>query len=112
MTLDRFLVNGGLYREVRDSLARSILSGNTDELIASLEVKHLSCLLFFLASVSQSHQLTPVHVLLSNLSRLYLPLVLFTVLFVLYFVENRLLAVPLLVAVVVVFEKFSVKVLC
>ena len=47
MTLDRFLVNGGLYREVRDSLARSILSGNTDELIASLEVKHLSCLLFF-----------------------------------------------------------------
>ena len=53
-----------------------------------------------------------MHVLLSNLSRLYLPLVLFTALFVLYFVENRLLAVPLLVAVVVVFEKFSVEVLC
>jgi len=48
-----------------------------------------------------------VHVLLSNLlilSRLFLPLVLFTVLFVLYFVENILLAVPLLVAVVNVFE--------
>lgn len=35
-------------------------------------------------------------------------LVLFTVLFVPYFVENILLAVPLLVAFVVVFEKFSV----
>lgn len=44
MTLDRFLVYGVLHREVRDSLARSILSGNTDELIASLEVKHSSLL--------------------------------------------------------------------
>lgn len=44
MTLDRFLVYGVLYREVRDSLARAILSGNTDELIASLEVKHFSLL--------------------------------------------------------------------
>ena len=44
MTLDRFLVYGVLYREVRDSLARAMLSSNTDELIASLEVKHPSLL--------------------------------------------------------------------
>lgn len=43
MTLDRFLVYGDLYRDVRDSLARAILSDNTDELIASLEVKIPPC---------------------------------------------------------------------
>ncbi|XP_078382607.1 E3 ubiquitin-protein ligase rnf213-alpha-like isoform X3 [Oculina patagonica] len=37
MNQDRFLVYGERYREVRDSLARAILSQNTDELIVSLE---------------------------------------------------------------------------
>ena len=56
MTLDRFLVYGVLYRELRDSLARAILTGNTDELIASLEVIHPSMrsLNDELASVLQS----------------------------------------------------------
>ena len=44
MALDRFLVYGVLYRDIRDSLARAILSVNTDELIASLEVKFGSLL--------------------------------------------------------------------
>ena len=38
MNLDRFLVYGELYRKVRDSIARAILSDDTDELVASLEV--------------------------------------------------------------------------
>ena len=56
MTEDRFLVYGVLYREARDSLARAILSSNTDELIASLEVIHpsLRSLNEELASVLQS----------------------------------------------------------
>lgn len=48
MTLDRFLVYGELYREVRDALARAILSDNTDELIASLEVNNEPFLNLFL----------------------------------------------------------------
>ena len=47
MTLDRFLVYGERYREVRDALARAILSDNTDELIASLEVNNEPFLTFF-----------------------------------------------------------------
>lgn len=38
MNLDRFLVYGELYRELRDSIARAMLSNDTDELAASLEV--------------------------------------------------------------------------
>ncbi len=43
MNQDRFLVYGELYREVRDSLARAVLSQNTDELIVSLEVTFKTC---------------------------------------------------------------------
>lgn len=38
MDLDRFLVYGELYQELRDSIARAMLSNDTDELVASLEV--------------------------------------------------------------------------
>lgn len=38
MNLDRFLVYGELYQELRDSIARAMLSNDTDELVASLEV--------------------------------------------------------------------------
>ena len=40
MNLDRFLVYEELYREVRDAIARATLSGDTDELVASLEVNY------------------------------------------------------------------------
>ena len=38
INLDRFLVYGELYREVRDAIARAILSDDTDELVVSLKV--------------------------------------------------------------------------
>ncbi|PFX15559.1 E3 ubiquitin-protein ligase RNF213 [Stylophora pistillata] len=37
MNLDRFLVYGELYQELRDSIARAVLSNETNELVASLE---------------------------------------------------------------------------
>lgn len=45
MILDRFLVYGVLYWEVRDFLVRVVLSGNIDEFIVLLEVKYF--FLFF-----------------------------------------------------------------
>ena len=36
--MDKFLVYGELYREVRDAIARAILSDDTDELVVSLKV--------------------------------------------------------------------------
>ena len=38
VNLDRFLVYGELYREVRDAMARAILSDDTDEFVVSLKV--------------------------------------------------------------------------
>ena len=38
VNLDRFLVYGELYQELRDSIARAMLSNETDELAASIEV--------------------------------------------------------------------------
>lgn len=38
VNLDRFLAYGELYQELRDSIARAMLSNETDELVASLEV--------------------------------------------------------------------------
>ena len=38
MNPDRFLVYGELYQELRDSIARAMLSDDTYELTASLEV--------------------------------------------------------------------------
>ena len=38
VNLDGFLVYGELYREVRDAMARAILSDDTDELVVSLKV--------------------------------------------------------------------------
>ena len=38
VNLDRFLVYGELYREVRDAMGRAILSDDTDELVVSLKV--------------------------------------------------------------------------
>ena len=42
MNPDRFLVYGELYQELRDSIARAMLSDDTDELTASLEVTQKS----------------------------------------------------------------------
>ena len=36
--MDRFLAYGELYQELRGSIARAMLSNETDELVASLEV--------------------------------------------------------------------------
>lgn len=38
VNLDRFLAYGELYQELRDSIARAMLSNETDELVASLKV--------------------------------------------------------------------------